>query len=155
MSEIIIYQENDNDVQIEVQFENETFWLSLNQIAELFDRDKSVISRHLKNVFDSGELQKEVVVAKNATTTQHGAVKGKMQTKHVEYYSLDAILSVGYRVNSKQGTQFRIWATQRLKEYLVNGYSLNQKRLNEMEQIIFQIKSYLRYGQDNSISNRK
>ena len=108
MSDIVIYQNND-EIQIEVQFDNETFWLFLKQIAELFDRDKSVISRHLKNIFDSGELQKEVVVAKNATTTQQGAIKGKTQTIHVEYYNLDAILSVDYRVKSKQGTRFRQW----------------------------------------------
>src|SRR6185312_13854236 len=115
MSEIIIYQEKDNSTRIEVQFDNDTFWLSLNQISTLFERDKSVISRHLKNIFESDELKKEVVVAKNAITTQHGAIKGKTQKVQVEYYNLDAIISVGYRVNSKRGTQFRQWATQRLK----------------------------------------
>ncbi|MGS2763713.1 RhuM family protein [Sinomicrobium sp. M5D2P9] len=140
MSELTIYKTEDG-AQVEVQFEGETFWLSLNQIATLFERDKSVISRHFKNIFDSGELQKEVVVAKNATTTQHGAVKGKTQTRQVEYYNLDAILSVGYRVNSKRGTQFRQWATERLKEHLVKGYTVNQKRLEQLQKTVMFIQS--------------
>ena len=125
MSEIVIYSSPENFTQIEVTFESETVWLSLNQISELFDRDKSVISRHLKNIFGSEELDRISVVAKNATT----AIDGK--TYEVDYYNLDAIISVGYRVNSKQGTQFRQWATQRLKDYLVQGYAINEKRLQE------------------------
>lgn len=125
MSEIVIYSTSENLTQIEVTFESETVWLSLNQISELFDRDKSVISRHLKNIFESEELDRISVVAKNATT----AIDGK--TYEVDYFNLDAIISVGYRVNSKQGTQFRQWATQRLKDYLVQGYAINEKRLQE------------------------
>ena len=121
-SKIEIYQSHDNQVQVEVTYENDTFWLSLNQITELFGRDKSVISRHLKNIFKEGELLKESVVAKNATTAADG------KTYQVEYFNLDAIISVGYRVNSKQGTQFRQWATQRLKDYLVQGYAINKKQ---------------------------
>ncbi|HRH40817.1 MAG TPA: RhuM family protein [Pyrinomonadaceae bacterium] len=124
-SEIILYESNDGRVKIDVRLENETVWLTLNQIAELFKRDKSVISRHLKNVFDSDELDKNSVVAKNATTATDG------KTYQVEYFNLDAILSVGYRVNSKRGTQFRQWASNRLKDYLIKGYSLNEKRLAE------------------------
>lgn len=105
MSEIIIYSSKENGAQIEVMFNNETIWLSLNQIAELFDRDKSVISRHLKKIFESEELNRLSVVAKNATTASDG------KTYEVDYFNLDAIISVGYRVNSKQGTQFRQWAT--------------------------------------------
>ncbi|RNL86699.1 virulence factor [Sinomicrobium pectinilyticum] len=135
LRELTIYK-TEEGAQVEVQFEVETFWLSLNQIAILFERDKSIISRHFKNIFDSGELQKEVVVAKNATTTQHGAVKGKTQTRQVEYYNLDAILSVGYRVNSKRGTQFRQWATQHLKEHLVKGYTVNQKKLEQLQKTV-------------------
>lgn len=104
MNEIIIYQTPDNQTQVEVQFEGETFWLSLNQIAALFDRDKSVISRHLRNIFTEGELERTSVVAKNATTAKD------KKTYEVAYFNLDAILSVGYRVNSKRGTQFRQWA---------------------------------------------
>ncbi|MFV5692929.1 RhuM family protein [Flavobacterium sp. LT1R49] len=125
MSEIIIYNSAENLTQIEVTFDNETVWLSLNQISTLFGRDKSVISRHLKNIFESKELNRVSVVAKNATTATDG------KTYEVDYFNLDVIISVGYRVNSKQGTQFRQWATQRLKDYLVQGYALNEKRLQE------------------------
>ena len=100
-------------------------WLTLNQMAELLDRDKSVISRHLGNIFQTGELAREAVVAKNATTASDGKIY------QVDYYNLDAIISVGYRVNSKRGTHFRIWATTILKDHLVRGYSLNQRRLAE------------------------
>ncbi len=125
MSEIIIYQSNNNQTQIEVKFENETFWLSLHEISDLFERDKSVISRHLKNIFTEGELDRHSVVAKNATTAADG------KTYEVEYYNLEAIISVGYRVNSKRGTQFRQWASQRLKEYLVKGFAIDSKRLKD------------------------
>jgi hypothetical protein len=114
--QIEIYTSPDGSTQIEVQFEGDTFWLNLNQISNLFEKDKSVISRHLKNIFTSGELIRDSVVAKNATTAQDG------KTYNVEYYNLDAILSVGYRVNSKRGTQFRQWATKRLKDYLLEGW---------------------------------
>jgi len=137
-SKIEIYQSPDNQVQVEVTYENDTFWLSLNQITELFGRDKSVISRHLKNIFKEGELLKESVVAKNATTAADGKIY------QVEYFNLDAIISVGYRVNSKQGTQFRQWATQRLKDYLVQGYAINQKRLEQKNQEIQHLKDGIR-----------
>src|SRR5690606_5422958 len=133
MGEIIIYQGNNKDIQIEVQFENETFWLSLNQIAALFEKDKSVISRHLNNIYKEGELDVDSTVAKNATVQYEGSRKVK---RTIEYYNLDAIISVGYRVNSKRGTQFRQWATQRLKEHLVQGYTINQKRLDELQQTV-------------------
>jgi prophage maintenance system killer protein len=121
--QIEIYTSADGFTQIEVQFEGDSFWLNLNQISRLFEKDKSVISRHLKNVFVSGELSKDSVVAKNATTASDG------KTYEVEFYNLDAILSVGYRVNSIRGTQFRQWATQRLKDYLIEGVAINEKRL--------------------------
>lgn len=124
-NQIEIYTSPDGITQIEVQFEGETFWLNLNQISRLFEKDKSVISRHLKNVFTSGELIRDSVVAKNATTASDG------KTYAVEYYNLDAILSVGYRVNSKRGTQFRQWATKRLKDYLIEGVAINEKRLEQ------------------------
>lgn len=136
MSEIIIYQTPDNITQIEVQFEGETFWLTQSQIAELFRRERSVITKHINNVFRTGELDEEVVCANFAHTTQHGAIKGKTQQNSVKYYNLDVILSVGYRVNSKQGTQFRQWATQRLRDFLVKGYTVNQKRLDELQQTV-------------------
>lgn len=135
MKSIEIYTSTNGNTQIEVQFEKDTVWLSLNQISELFQRDKSVISRHLSKIFKEEELDKNSVVAKYATT----ALDGK--TYQVDYYNLDAILSVGYRVNSKQGTQFRIWASQRLKEYLLEGVSINSKRLKELERIVNIIES--------------
>lgn len=122
MSNSIEIYNSGGKTQIEVKFEKETVWLNLNQISELFGRDKSVISRHLRNVYKEGELEKEATVAKNATVQ----VEGKREIKRdIEFYNLDAIISVGYRVNSKQGTQFRIWATNKLKEYLIEGYSIN------------------------------
>jgi len=121
--QIEMYTSADGFTQIEVQFEGDSFWLNLNQISSLFEKDKSVISRHLKNIFACGELNKDAVVAKNATTASDG------KTYEVEYFNLDAILSVGYRVNSIRGTQFRQWATQRLKDYLIEGVAINEKRL--------------------------
>lgn len=136
MNEIIIYQSPGSQAQVEVQFEGETFWLSQEQIAALFERDRTVISKHLKSIFKEGELDEQLVCANFAHTTKHGAIEGKTQEKSVKFYNLDAILSVGYRVNSKQGTQFRQWATQRLKDYLVKGYAINQKRLDELGKMV-------------------
>jgi len=123
--EILVYQAADGEVRVDVRLEHETVWLSLTQMAELFGRDKSVISRHLHHVFRSGELEREAVVAKNATTAADG------KTYQVEFFNLDAILSVGYRVNSKLGTQFRIWATRTLRDHLLRGYTVNERRLAE------------------------
>ena len=120
---ILIYQSQDGQIKVDVRFDNETVWLSTDQMATLFGRDKSTISRHIKNIFEEGELQATSVVAKFATTASDGKVY------QVDYYNLDVIISVGYRVKSQQGTQFRIWATQRLKEYLVKGFILNEERL--------------------------
>jgi hypothetical protein len=123
--EVLLYQPRGGAVRLDVRLERDTVWLSLNQMANLFDRDKSVVSRHLRNVFETKELKRSAVVAKNATTAADG------KTYQVEYFNLDAILSVGYRVNSKQGTQFRIWATNTLRDHLLRGYTLNEKRLRE------------------------
>ena len=131
-NEIVLYQSDELASRIEVRVELDTVWLNRQQLASLFGRDIKTIGKHINNVFSEGELVKEVVVAKFATTTQHGAIKGKTQILSVEYYNLDVIISVGYRVKSKQGTQFRIWANQVLKDYLLKGYSLNQ-RMNRME----------------------
>lgn len=117
-NEIIIF-ENQN-VKLEVNMKDETVWLSLEQMSELFDRDRSVITRHINNIFKNSELNKEEVCAKFAHTTEHGALHGKTQTRKLDYYNLDMIISVGYRVNSKQGIAFRKWATNILKEYTVN-----------------------------------
>lgn len=122
-NQIIMYQTEDGLTKIEVTLENETVWLSQDQMAELFQRDKSTISRHIKNIFDDGELNRESVVAKIATTASDG------KTYDVDYYSLDVIISVGYRVKSLRGTQFRIWANRILKEYLIKGFAMNDDLL--------------------------
>lgn len=120
---IIIYQTEDGLTKIDVNIQGETVWLSLDLMAELFQRDKSTISRHIKNIFSEGELSPEAVVAKFATTATDG------KTYQVDYYNLDVIISVGYRVKSVRGTQFRIWATQRLREYLIKGFTMDDERL--------------------------
>jgi hypothetical protein len=122
-AEFLLYQAEDGRTRVEVRFDGETAWLSLGQMAELFQRDKSVISRHVKNVFDEGELDRAAVVAESATTAADG------KTYQVEYFNLDVIISVGYRVKSHRGTQFRIWATQRLREYIIKGFALDDERL--------------------------
>lgn len=131
-NEIVLYQPNDA-VHLEVRISNESVWLTQAQIAFLFGVDKSGISRHLKNIFESKELDEALVVAKFATTTKHGAIEGKTQTTETKFYNLDVILSVGYRVNSFNATMFRRWATSVLKEYLLKGYAVN-KRFELLEQ---------------------
>lgn len=127
--QFLLYQTPDGDSQIEVKLQNDTVWLSLDQMAELFQRNKSTISRHIKNVLEDGELDENEVVAKNATTTKHGAIEGKLQKHQVAFYNLDMIISVGYRVHSYRGVQFRIWATKVLKEYIVKGFAMNDDLL--------------------------
>ncbi|MDO4779949.1 MAG: virulence RhuM family protein [Bacteroides sp.] len=122
-NEMLIYQSTDGQIKVDVRLDNETVWLSADQMATLFGRDKSTISRHIKNIFDEGELNFSSVVANFATTASDNKVY------QVDYYNLDVIISVGYRVKSIQGTQFRIWATQRLKEYIIKGFTLNDDRL--------------------------
>ena len=122
---MLIYQSADGKIKIDVRFEKETVWLTLDQMATLFGRDKSTISRHIKNVFEEGELSLEATVANFATVQ----IEGKREVvRNIDYYNLDVIISVGYRVKSQQGTRFRIWATQRLKEYIVKGFALNDER---------------------------
>jgi len=125
----LLYTNNQGDIKVDVLLKDESIWLTINQMAELFGIDKSGISRHIKNILETGELQEEVVVAKIATTTQHGAMAGKTQTKAVMCFNLDMIISVGYRVNSIRGTHFRIWATQQLKELIIKGFVLNNAKL--------------------------
>ena len=124
--EVVLYKAPDGGAALEVRLEQETVWLTLNQIADVFGRDKSVISRHLNNVFNQKELDRKSVVAYFATTASDG------KTYQVEYFNLDAIISVGYRVNSRQGTQFRIWAANVLRDHLVKGYTANERRLKEL-----------------------
>jgi hypothetical protein len=139
---IVVYKSDDGVVQLEVQLANETVWLTLDQMALLFQRNKSTISRHIKNIFDCGELKQDMVVAKNATTTQHGAIHGKTQTHEVTFYNLDMIISVGYRVNSICGVRFRQWASQILKEYLLNGYSINRHMMFIEQRIDHQLQEH-------------
>lgn len=124
--EVVIYRAEDGSTALDVRLAGETVWLTLNQMADLFGRDKSVISRHLGNIFQSKELSRKAAVAKNATVQWEG---DRQVTRQVEYFNLDVILSVGYRVNSKRGTRFRIWATRTLKDHLIRGYTLNERRL--------------------------
>ncbi len=132
-NEIILYRSDELAEHIEVRIDDETVWLSLNQIASLFNRDKSVISRHIRNVFKEGELSANSGVANFATTASDGKIY------QVDYYNLDIIISVGYRVKSHQGTQFRIWATNVLREYLLKGYALNN-RMNRIEDSVDELK---------------
>lgn len=132
-NEIVLF-ENQN-IKLEVNMKDETVWLNTEQMAKLFDRDKSVISRHIKNALEE-ELDKEMVIAKFATTTKHGAVQGKTQTHMVDYYNLDVIISVGYRVKSQNGIVFRKWANKIIKDYLLKGYAINEKRLEYLEKTI-------------------
>lgn len=127
---LVFYQSKDGSIQLDIMLDDESIWLTLNQIAQLFSRDKSVISRHLSNIFRTNELERDSVVAKNATTAADGKIY------QVDWYNLDAIISVGYRVNSKRGTEFRIWATNILKQHIVKGYTSNKRRLKELKRTL-------------------
>ncbi len=129
---MIIYQTEDGLTKIDVSMQDETVWLTQEQMAELFQRDKSTISRHIKNIFAEGELDEKVVVAEFATTSQHGAMEGKTQNNITKFYNLDVVISVGYRVKSQRGVQFRIWATNILKEYIKKGFAMDDDRLKEL-----------------------
>ena len=133
-NEIIIFE--NQDVKLEVNMKDETVWLNTEQMGELFGRDRTVITRHINNIFKSNELNKEEVCAKFAHTTQHGSILDKTQTRELDYYNLDMIISVGYRVNSKQGIAFRKWATKVLKDYMIKGYAVNKNRLEYLEKTV-------------------
>jgi len=140
-NKIAIFKNESGEIEVDVKLERETLWLSLNQLTKLFDRDKSVISRHLNNIFKEQELNKETTVANFATVQTEGR---RTLSRQIEYYNLDAIISVGYRVNSKRGVEFRKWANNVLKEYLIKGYSINQKRIADKElQELKQVMSLL------------
>ena len=132
MSAIVIYKK-ENEIQVEVTYENNSLWLNLNQISELFDRDKSVISRHIRNIYKEEELPEYATVAKNATVQNEGT---RQVMRQIDYYNLDVILAVGYRVSSAKGTQFRIWANKILKQHLIKGYTKNENRLNQLKKTI-------------------
>ena len=146
---ILIYQNTEGNIKIDVRLEEETVWLSQAQIALLFGKGRTTITEHIANIFNEGELDEKVVCRDFRLTTLHGAIEGKIQEKSVKHYNLDVIISVGYRAKSLQGTQFRIWATQRLKEYIIKGFALNDDRFksgnsmnyfNELQERIREIR---------------
>lgn len=131
LGEMVIYQ-SDEGVRLDVRLESNTVWLNIEQIAQLFNKGRTTISGHISNIFKEGELDEQVVCRNFRHTTQHGAIEGKTQSKEVKYYNLDVIISVGYRVKSIQGTRFRQWATQRLHEYIVKGFTMDDERLKNL-----------------------
>lgn len=144
--QILIYQTEDGQTKIQTRLEDETVWLTQEQMSELFQRDRTVISKHIKNIFNENELDENLVCANFAHTTKHGAIEHKTQTTNIKYYNLDVIISVGYRVKSLQGTKFRQWATARLKEYIVKGFTMNDELLknagggNYFEELLARIR---------------
>jgi prophage maintenance system killer protein len=141
---IEIFQSKDNQIELKVQFDTDTVWLNQAQMSDLFGKERTVITKHINNIFKEGELDSKVVCASFAHTTKHGAIASKTQEKSTKYYNLDVIISVGYRVKSQRGTQFRQWATQRLKDFLVQGYAINEKRLAQKQQEVEYLKTGIR-----------
>lgn len=151
MSDIILYNNEENQIQLQVKFDNETVWLNQYQLADLFDTDRTSILKHIKNIYTTGELDEDATCAKFAQVKKEGNREVKRDVLH---YNLDAIISVGYRVNSIRGTQFRKWATQHLKDYLVKGYALNEQRLKELDYKYTEILNALKLAtQAASIEN--
>ncbi len=132
-TQIILYTTPEGEIKVDTILQNGTIWLTQNAMANLFGVQRPAITKHLKNIFESGELDQNVVSSILEHTTQHGAIEGKTQTKPVKYYNLDAIIAVGYRVNSKRATQFRIWATNILKEYIIKGFAMDDERLKSVD----------------------
>ncbi|NUQ83054.1 MAG: virulence protein RhuM/Fic/DOC family protein [Bacteroidetes bacterium] len=139
--QIEIFRTSDGQIHVNVTFREDTVWLNQEQLSQLFGRDRTVIGRHLGNIFSEAELTEELVCADFAHTSSHGAMKGRKQTKSTRYYNLDVIISVGYRVKSKRGVEFRQWATQRLREFLVQGYVINEKRLAQKEMVVQHLRT--------------
>ena len=132
-NEIILYETSDHSVKLNVNTDGDTVWLSMDQLTDLFERDKSNISRHIRNVFKEGELERAATVAKFATVQTEG---DREITRYIEYYNLDVIISVGYRVKSQRGVEFRKWANKILKDYIINGYAVNNKRIEQIGEVI-------------------
>jgi len=128
-TEFLLYTAPNGEVKVEVLLSNETLWLTQERMAALFGVQRPAITKHLKNIFESNELDESVVRSILEHTTEHGAIAGKTQIQKVKYYNLDAVISVGYRVNSAQATQFRIWATQLIKDYIIKGFAMDDERL--------------------------
>ncbi len=147
--EVIIYKSKEGP-KLEVRFQEDNIWMTQKQIALVFGTQRPAITKHLNNIFKSGELKEKVVSSILEHTTQHGAIKGKTQTKEVQFYNLDAIISVGYRVNSQRATQFRIWATKTLKEHLIKGYTINEKRLLQARNTLKDLQDTINLLQEKS-----
>ncbi len=158
-NQIIIYQTDDDQTQIDVRLENETVWLTQAQMADLFQKDRTVISRHIRNVFKEGELDESLVCAKFALPKKYGRRKGYMQEAEATIYNLDVIISVGYRVKSQRGVQFRQWANRVLKQYLVKGYAINERlrheQISELRQLVQVVGRTLQHReQENTIETQ-
>ena len=158
-NQIIIYQTDDNQTQIDVRMENDTVWLTQAQMADLFQKDRTVISRHIRNVFKEGELDESLVCAKFALPKKYGRRKGYMQEAEATIYNLDVIISVGYRVKSQRGVQFRQWANRVLKQYLIKGYAVNERirheQINELRQLVQVVSRTLQHReQENTIETQ-
>lgn len=134
-TQFLLYKSENGRIKVDVLVQDETVWLTQEQMAGLFGRDRTVISKHIKNIFQEGELDENMVCAKFAHTTKHGAIVDKTQTSNINFYNLDVIISVGYRVKSLQGTRFRQWATQHLKEFIIKGFTMDDERLKDPRQI--------------------
>lgn len=147
--EVIIYKSKEGP-KLEVRLQEDNIWMTQKQIALVFGTQRPAITKHLNNIFKSGELKEKVVSSILEHTTQHGAIKGKTQTKEVQFYNLDAIISVGYRVNSQRATQFRIWATKTLKEHLIKGYTINEKRLLQARNTLKDLQDTINLLQEKS-----
>lgn len=158
-NQIIIYQTDDDQTQIDVRLENETVWLTQAQMADLFQKDRTVISRHIRNVFNEGELDESLVCAKFALPKKYGRRKGYMQEAEATIYNLDVIISVGYRVKSQRGVQFRQWANRVLKQYLIKGYAINERlrheQISELRQLVQVVGRTLQHReQENTIETQ-
>ena len=134
-TQFLLYKSENGKIKVDVLIQDETVWLTQEQMGELFGRDRTVISKHIKNIFAEGELDENMVCANFAHTTKHGAIENKTQTTNVKYYNLDVIISVGYRVKSLQGTRFRQWATKHLKEFIIKGFTMDDERLKEPKNV--------------------
>ena len=142
--ELVIYQSADGSIQLDVKMEKDTIWLSQQQMVTLFEKDRTVIGRHIRNIFNEGELDESSVCAKFAHAEDYGRREGFTQQVEIVYYNLDVIISVGYRVKSLRGTQFRIWANKVLKDYLIKGYAINEQRIKTVESRYADLKDVVR-----------
>ncbi len=148
--EIIIYQAKNGEIKFRGDFDGDTVWGTQKQIAEVFGVERSVITKHVSNIFKDGEVDEKVVCANFAHTTPHGAIKGKTQTKNIKFYNLDIMLAIGYRTNSAKATEFRKWATKILKQHLLDGYTINQKRLQEANTKFTQLQEVVAFLREKS-----